>query len=465
MQIVVVGTGYVGLVTGTCFAEVGNHVTCIDINESKITGLQEGKIPIFEPGLEEKIKRNVEAGRLEFTCDYGAVEGASLIFLALPTPPDETGACDLSYLEKGVREVIRHLSDSAVIINKSTAPVGTAATIKGFVNEELLRRVTPIEVDVVANPEFLKQGNAVQDFMRPDRIVIGADSTRAAALVREVYSPFSVNHDRILLMDSRSAEMTKYASNAMLATRISFMNELANLCEHTGADITKVRLGLGADNRIGYHFLYAGIGYGGSCFPKDLKALEAMGAQNGCPMSILEAVEAVNERQKRRLSQKINTYFSPLGGLKGKTLAIWGLSFKPDTDDLRSAPSLALIDDLLAADVRLRLYDPIAMDKASGYIANRDQVTWCASEEESATGSDAVVLVTEWKQFRFLDMRRILDLMRGHVFFDGRNQYKPQEMAAIGFDYVAIGQPIQHRLGSLAREEKVCEKATAGLSS
>jgi UDPglucose 6-dehydrogenase len=465
MRIAVIGTGYVGLVTGTCLAEMGHHVTCLDIDAQKIEGLRAGKMPIFEPGLKERVRRNASEQRLEFTCDYDeAIPRKEAIFLALPTPPGNDGGADLSFLERAVRQVARHLTGYTIVINKSTAPLGTCERIEGWLNEEMSRRLQPVSFSVACNPEFLKQGNAVNDFLKPDRVIIGADDASVGDVLRRLYLPFSLNHDRIMVMDRRSAEMAKYAANAMLATRISLMNELASLCEKTGADISQVRLGLGADSRIGYHFLYAGAGFGGSCFPKDLLALQAMGVDHEVPLPLLEAVYQVNERQKHLIARKIKAYFQEL---KGRTLGILGLAFKPETDDVRCAPSLVVIQDLLQAGCRVRLYDPVAMPNAARHLPPTSQIEWCENEEECARGADGLVLMTEWKQFRLLDFQHLLANMCGKVLFDGRNQYASAEMAAIGFDYIGIGKQPHQALGQVAAAEQVEEEseAAAGLPS
>ncbi|MBS0621536.1 MAG: UDP-glucose/GDP-mannose dehydrogenase family protein [Verrucomicrobia bacterium] len=431
MRIAVVGTGYVGLVTGACFAEVGNHVTCLDIDQVKIAQLQQGKLPFFEPGLEEKVLQNRQAGRLKFTTDpKEAMKEVDCLFLAVPTPPKEDGSADLSYLEKAVHTLRPLIPENALVVLKSTAPVGTTRS--------LAKLLSPLAV--VCNPEFLKQGNAVADFCRPDRILIGADCLIAANRLKDLYAPFSMNHNRILTMDPESAEMAKYASNAMLATRISFMNDLSRLCESTGADVTKVRLAMGADQRIGYHFLYAGAGYGGSCFPKDVNALRAMALAYGFDMPLLKAVEEINQRQKQLLGEKIRAHFAPHGGVDGKTIGILGLAFKPDTDDMRSASSLPLIHTLVEEGATLRLYDPVAMTRAKTLLHQEPSLIWCANEEEVAQDADALVLVTEWKQFRFLDFPKLLQAMKGTAFFDGRNQYPIEEMVKFGFTYIGIGR-------------------------
>jgi UDPglucose 6-dehydrogenase len=446
MRILVIGTGYVGLVTGACFAEMGHHVTCLDIDLEKIEKLNQGIIPIFEPGLEEIVKRNVKAHRLHFTNDYKEAVTKSLVcFITVPTPMGANGAADLSYVKNAVESIALEMNEYRVIVNKSTVPVGTAKFVRETMQAAIKKRKVAIEFDVVSNPEFLKEGDAINDFMKPDRIILGVDNVAVGTIMKELYAPFNINHDRIIHMDVVSAEMTKYAANAMLATRISFMNELAGLCELMGADITQVRKGIGSDSRIGYSFLYAGAGFGGSCFPKDLKALQATAKRLGYPMSILNAVEEVNENQKRVLGEKICEYFSTRNGLSNKTIAIWGLAFKPGTDDMREAPSLVLIERLAKEGAHLRLFDPVAMEKAKElpiFQNLRGQMTWCTDEDDAAKGAHAIALITEWKQFRFVDFDPILKRMKGNAFFDGRNQYHPVEMAAKGFDYISIGQPV-----------------------
>lgn len=437
MKILIIGTGYVGLVTGACFAEMGHFVICLDVDAQKIEQLNQGIIPIFEPGLEEIVKRNVCDGRLVFTTDYKkGIEESLVCFLAVPTPSSENGACDLKYILNAAREIGRLMPDYRIVVNKSTVPVGTAEKVGLAILEA---QTKSIPFDVVSNPEFLKEGSAVADCMKPNRIILGVDSAKAADVMKEIYTAFTLNHDRILTMDIRSAEMTKYAANAMLATRISFMNEIAGLCEELGANINHVRAGIGSDERIGYHFLYAGIGYGGSCFPKDLLALEAMAKEVSYDTPLLKAVKTINERQKQLLVKKIAAYFN--GNTAKKKIAIWGLAFKPGTDDIREAPSLKLIEELLLQGAYLHLYDPVAMKKAKLYLQNHPNIKWCANEYETAEGADAIALVTEWKQFRFVDFETILQKMQGRAFFDGRNQYKHHEMNAKGFDYFGIGIP------------------------
>jgi UDPglucose 6-dehydrogenase len=442
MNILVIGTGYVGLVTGTCFAEMGHRVRCLDINQSKIDMLNSGKIHIYEPGLEEMVRRNVEAGRLHFTSSYAeAVPGATLCFIAVNTPTNTAdGSADLQYVESAARSLAQHMDGYRVIINKSTVPIGTANMVSRIIQEELSQRGTHSDFDVISNPEFLKEGDAVNDFLKPDRIVIGSNSAKATEFLKEAYSAFTLSHERMIITDVASAEMTKYAANAMLATRISFMNELSNLCEEVGADINQVRKGIGSDSRIGYSFLYAGAGYGGSCFPKDVSALKITGQDNGIDMLMIKATQQVNKRQKEVLGNKIAAYFAEKGGLQNKTIAIWGLSFKPNTDDMREAPALTLVSQLLEGGAKIRLFDPVAMEKAKEEIAEHENITWCTSEIETAKNADAIALITEWRQFRLINLKEILDTMNGNAFFDGRNQYSPEDMANKGFNYISIGR-------------------------
>ncbi|MGB7978670.1 MAG: UDP-glucose/GDP-mannose dehydrogenase family protein [Chlamydiales bacterium] len=438
MQILMVGTGYVGLVTGACFAEMGHTVTCLDIDAEKIQLLEQGMIPIYEPGLEEIVKRNVKQRRLFFTTDYAkGVASASVCFIAVPTPSREDGSCDTRFVEAAAKQIAEHMNGYKIIVNKSTVPVGTAHRVAAAIRE-----VNPdLLFDVVSNPEFLKEGAAVQDCLKPDRIIIGSDQPKPAEILREIYAPFTINHERIMLMDTLSAEMTKYAANAMLAARISFMNEIADICKRVGANVNEVRKGIGSDSRIGYSFLYPGVGYGGSCFPKDIRALIAIARAIGAEPLLLEAADAVNNRQKKYLSQMMNRYFSKKGGLQGKTIGIWGLAFKPDTDDMREAPALSLIDDLLKQGAKLRVFDPVAMPNAKKILEGVPNIEWCADEFDAAQGADAIALITEWKQFRLVDFKPVRDKMRGLAFFDGRNQYKPLDMKSKGFDYMSIGVP------------------------
>jgi UDPglucose 6-dehydrogenase len=440
MKILVIGTGYVGLVSGTCLAEMGHHVACLDINKTKIDQLNAGVIPIYEPGLEEMVKRNTKAHRLTFTTDYPhSIANANVCIIAVDTPISHEGHADMSFVKTVAATIGEHIDEYKVIINKSTVPVGSADLVRQIIDEALKKRGCNIPFDVVSNPEFLKEGNAVNDFMKPDRVIIGTDSAKAAAIMQEIYAPFMLSHERLILMDAYSAEMTKYAANAMLATRISFMNELAGLCELTGADITKVRKGIGADKRIGYSFLYPGPGFGGSCLPKDIRALHTHAQSLGYEMSLISAVEAVNRRQKNLLGEKIADYFAERGGLAGKTIAILGLSFKPDTDDMRESAALVLIHQLLAAKANVRLFDPAAMDNAKKLLPDTKEIIWCQDEIQAAYHADAIALVTEWKQFRFLDFEKILPNMKGKAFFDGRNQYRPAEMLKKGIDYFCFG--------------------------
>jgi UDPglucose 6-dehydrogenase len=439
MNITIIGTGYVGLVTGTCFAEMGHFVTCLDINKEKIKALNQNIIPIYEPGLKELVIRNKKAKRLFFTTSYeNALQNSQICFIAVPTPSLDDGSCDLSYIVQSSKSIALNMRSSLVVVNKSTAPVKTCDLIEKTIKENLVKA---IPFKVVSNPEFLKEGSAIQDCMKPDRVIIGADDDEAANLLKKLYEPFTINHDRILVMNRNSAEMTKYAANAMLATRISFMNEIAQICKKVGANVNEVRKGIGSDSRIGYSFLYAGIGYGGSCFPKDIRALRSIARQNGCNPLLIDAVDEVNSKQKEVLAENIQNYFSHHGGLKGKTIAIWGLAFKPDTDDMREAPSIILIKKLQKQGAKLRLYDPVAMENAKKILQDIKDLTWCDSEFDATTGADAIALLTEWKQFRLVNFKPIKDKMKRYVFFDGRNQYKPLEMQNNGFEYIGIGIP------------------------
>lgn len=439
MHLLVIGVGYVGLVAGTCFAEMGHEVTCLDIDAKKIALLRTGTPPIWEQGLQEMLKRNMEAGRLHFTTDYlAAVKSANVIFIAVDTPSTYEGEADLTRIEAVANTLGDLIQDYKVIVNKSTVPVGTHRHIRNWIETRLEARGVEVPFDVVSNPEFLKEGSAIEDFMKPDRVIIGSNSEKATALLKEIYSAFTFSHERILVMDPTSAEATKYAANCMLALRISFMNEMSGFCELTGANIHEVRKGIGADKRIGHSFLYAGPGYGGSCFPKDIRALKTQAESLGYETPLLIACETVNARQKKVLGRKVKQYFA-LSGLKDKTIALWGLSFKPNTDDMREAPSLVLLEELLAEGAHLRLYDPVAMPNAKKCV-DSPLITWCESEYEAAKGCEAIVLLTEWKQFRFVDFHKILPHMKGKGFFDGRNQYSAKQMHELGFDYFGIGQ-------------------------
>ena len=436
MNIAIVGTGYVGLVSGTCFAEMGAHVTCVDVDTQKIEKLKNGVMPIYEPGLEELVKRNVEYGRLQFTTDLTEVlDDVEVVFSAVGTPPDEDGSADLKYVLAVARQFGQNINKYTILVTKSTVPVGTAKKVKAAIQEELDKRGVDVPFDVASNPEFLKEGAAIKDFMSPDRVVVGTESEKAKEVMTRLYKPFLINNFRVIFMDIPSAEMTKYAANAMLATRISFMNDIANLCERVGANVDAVRKGIGTDARIGTKFLYAGCGYGGSCFPKDVKALMHTGIDNGYHMEVIEAVERVNEKQKSIVYDKI---IKAVGSVKGKTIAIVGLSFKPETDDMREAPALVVIDKLLADGATIRVFDPIAMDECRRRIG--DVVTYCKNMYDAADGADVFALMTEWRQFRLPSWNVIKKVMNGNVIVDGRNIYDRQEVEELGFVYTRIGE-------------------------
>lgn len=438
MKTAIVGTGYVGLVSGTCFAEMGLNVICVDTNVEKITKLRKGMIPIYEPGLEDLVKRNVEAGRLTFTTDLVSIlDQVDIVFSAVGTPPDKDGSADLQYVLEVARTIGRHMTKYILLVTKSTVPVGTAKLVREAIQEEQDKRGVSIEFDVASNPEFLKEGAAIKDFMSPDRVVVGVESERAKTLLSRLYKPFLLNNFRVIFMDIPSAEMTKYAANAMLATRISFMNDIANLCELVGADVNKVRQGIGADTRIGNKFLYPGCGYGGSCFPKDVKALISTAHQHGYEMRVLEAVEEVNASQKEVLFHKLMRHFN--GDLRGKTIALWGLSFKPETDDIREATSLVLIDKLVEAGAIVKGYDPVAMDEIRKRVGE-DVIELVTEPYDAVLNADALLLITEWKEFRLPSWSVVRKLMKEPVVIDGRNIYDPQEMADFGFTYYSIGR-------------------------
>lgn len=439
MKIAVVGTGYVGLVTGACFSEMGNQVWCVDVDEKKIEALKDGIIPIFEPGLEELVKSNQKLGHLHFTTSLpDALQEATLCFIAVGTPMGEDGSADLQYVEAVAHEIGQFMVHHMYVVDKSTVPVGTAARVRELIQQELDQRGSDLTVDVISNPEFLKEGAAVSDCMRPDRVVIGADSEDAADIMRELYRTYVKNTEHFILMDVASAEMTKYTANAMLATKISFMNEIANICERVGADVNKVRLGIGSDSRIGYSFIYPGCGYGGSCFPKDVQALIKTSGENGYSPKILEAVEAVNQKQKQVLTEKIKRRFG--NDLAGKRFAVWGLSFKPDTDDMREAPAITLIRALVDAGAEVVAYDPKAVEEAKKhYLSDVLKLSYADSKYEAVKGADALVLVTEWKEFRQPDFEEISKLLKQPVIFDGRNQYDKKRMKKLGIEYHQIG--------------------------
>ena len=436
MNIAIVGTGYVGLVSGACFAEMGIDVTCVDINPEKIKCLLNGEIPIYEPGLDDLVKRNVEAGRLHFTTDLTTcLDNVEVVFSAVGTPPDEDGSADLQYVLEVARTFGRNIKKYTILVTKSTVPVGTAKKVKAVIEEELTKRDEQIDFEVASNPEFLKEGAAIKDFMSPDRVVVGVESDRAKKVMERLYRPFQMNNYRLYFMDIPSAEMTKYAANAMLATRISFMNDIANLCDLVGANVDMVRKGIGADTRIGSKFLYPGCGYGGSCFPKDVKALARTAREYGYTMGVIEAVEAVNERQKEIVVKKLQ---DKLGTLRGKTIALWGLAFKPETDDMREAPALVVIEKLLEAGASVKVYDPVAMDECRRRIG--DRVVYCKDMYDVVIDADALAVLTEWKEFRIPSWSVIKRVMKQPVLVDGRSIYSKDEVIAEGFEYAAIGK-------------------------
>lgn len=439
MRVTIFGTGYVGLVTGTCLADVGHDVVCVDIDQAKVEGLNRGVIPIYEPGLEPMVKANHAAGRLTFTTDAAAaIAHGDVIFIAVGTPPDEDGSADLKYVLAVARTIGKHLERPAVVVNKSTVPVGTADKVRAAIADELRTRGADVTFEVASNPEFLKEGDAVNDCMRPDRIVIGSSSTMAVERLKRLYAPFNRNHERIVVMDVRSAELTKYAANAMLATKISFMNEIANIAERVGADVEMVRQGIGSDPRIGWHFIYPGAGYGGSCFPKDVQALHRTALQHGYTAQLLGAVEGVNEQQKGHLFELIQRHYD--GNVAGKTFAVWGLAFKPNTDDMREASSRRLLQQLWDAGAKVRAYDPEATEEAHRIFGDRDDLTLCDSARAALADADALVVVTEWKQFRSPDFARLKQSVNDAVIFDGRNLYHPDEVESAGLAYYGIGR-------------------------
>ena len=439
MRLTIFGSGYVGLVTGACMAETGNHVVCVDIDEAKIARLNNGEVPIYEPGLDDYIERNMAAGRLEFTTDIQKGVGHGLFqFIAVGTPPDEDGSADLKQVLAVAQSIGQHMGDYRIIVDKSTVPVGTADKVRQTIRAALNERGAALEFDVVSNPEFLKEGAAIDDFMKPDRVVIGTDNPRTAELLRALYEPFNRNRDRIISMDIRSAEMTKYAANAMLATKISFMNAIANIAERLGADVEKVRIGIGSDPRIGYHFIYPGAGYGGSCFPKDVRALAMSAAKAGYAAELLDSVESVNERQKRRLFEKISDHYE--GDLSGKTIALWGLAFKPRTDDMREASSRVLMEALWEAGATVRAYDPEALEETRRIYGDLPQLVLCDSAQEALEGANCLAIVTEWQEFRSPDFEAITERLADNVIFDGRNLYDPELLKTMGLTYYAIGR-------------------------
>ncbi len=440
MKISIIGSGYVGLVSGACFADLGNEVVCLDLDEHKVATLKTGGVPLYEPGLEQLIRHNAAAGRLRFTNDVSeSVAHGTLQFIAVGTPADQDGSADLRYVLDAARSIGRHMDGYRVVVNKSTVPVGTAERVNAVIEEELKNRGLKIAFSVVSNPEFLKEGAAVNDFMRPDRIVVGSSDERATHIMRQVYAPILRNHDRLLVMDTRSAELAKYAANAMLATRISFMNELANLSEKLGANIEAVRHGIGSDQRIGYHFLYAGVGYGGSCLPKDIQALQHTAGEYGMQMTIVDAVEKVNRTQKQRILEKVRMRFGE--HLDGRRFAVWGLSFKPNTDDMREAPSRVVINGLLARGAAVNVYDPVALRAAEQLFAKEPAVHFARSTTAALDGADALIIVTEWKEFRSPDFEDMKRRLKAPIVFDGRNLYDPHLMREAGFEYFSVGRP------------------------
>lgn len=443
MKLLIIGAGYVGLVTATCFSEVGYHTVCLDIDSQKIESLRRGHMPIYEAGLQEMVVRNAHDKRLHFTTDYAeGIKEANICFICVDTPSDAQGACDLSRVRRVIESIAAHMHRHLIVIVKSTAPVGTCEFVKKYLREKLdLLGKHELTFEIASNPEFLKEGCAIADFMKPDRVVIGVELPTTGQVLTDLYAPFNLNHERMIVVDLRSSEMIKYASNAMLATRISFMNELAGLCERVGADISKVRKGIGSDSRIGHAFLYAGVGFGGSCFPKDIRALRALARSQAYPTSLLDSVDAVNRRQKYVLSQKVLQYFGP--NIR-PTLAVWGLAFKPDTDDMREASSLVLIEQLWQKGYTLRLFDPVAMNNAKKSLEEMgigpERIEWCSSEYEAANGADGIALITEWKQFRQVDFDSLYSSMKTHVVFDGRNQYRQEDLVKAGFDHITLGR-------------------------
>jgi UDPglucose 6-dehydrogenase len=440
VKITIIGSGYVGLVSGACFADLGNDVLCLDLDEKKVAMLRAGGIPIYEPGLENMVAHNVAAGRLKFTTDIAeSVAHGAVQFIAVGTPSDQDGSADMRYVIAAARNIGRHMTEYKVIVDKSTVPVGTSERVRAAVADELKRRGANTEFSVVSNPEFLKEGAAVGDFMRPDRIVVGSSDDRASQIMRQLYSPLQRNHDRVIIMDPRSAELTKYAANAMLATRISFMNELANLAEKLGANIEAVRHGIGSDQRIGYHFLYAGVGYGGSCFPKDIQALQHTAGEYGMQLTIVDAVEKANRTQKQRLLEKVRIRFGEQ--LDGKHFAIWGLSFKPNTDDMREAPSRVVINGLIARGATVSVYDPVAMEEAGKIFSKEPGVRFATSTTDVLDGADALIIITEWQEFRSPDFEDLKKRLKSPVVFDGRNLYDPAVMRDQGIEYFSVGRP------------------------
>ncbi|MGE4310897.1 UDP-glucose dehydrogenase family protein [Desulfovibrio sp.] len=441
MKLCIVGTGYVGLVSAACFAEMGNTVSCVDVNPAVVDKLNAGSVHIFEPGLEPMVRHSRADGRLTFTTSLAqGIAEADCAFICVGTPPQPDGSCDLSYVRQVASEIGQHMQKSMVVVDKSTVPVGTADEVRGLIEKELTKRGVDLHVDVVSNPEFLKEGDAISDFMKPDRVVIGTDSENAAALMRELYAPFARTRDKIIVMGVRSAEMTKYAANCMLATKISFINEIATICTQVGADVRDVRTGIGSDSRIGYQFIYPGVGYGGSCFPKDVKALIRTAENAGVRPELLNAVEAVNARQKKYMASRVEEYFAPQGGVAGKTLAMWGLAFKANTDDMREAAAITIINELTSRGMKIRAFDPVAAENARAIFADNKLVEIVDDQYAACQGAQALMVVTEWNQFRNPDFAKVRSLLTAPLLFDGRNLYSPTTMAAHGFAYFCIGR-------------------------
>ena len=441
MKLCIIGTGYVGLVSAACFAEMGNTVTCVDVNPAVVEKLNAGSVHIFEPGLEPMVRHSRADGRLTFTTKLeDGIAQADCAFICVGTPPQPDGSCDLSFVRQVASEIGQYMQKDMVVVDKSTVPVGTADEVRGLIEKELAKRGVNLHVDVVSNPEFLKEGDAISDFMKPDRVVIGTDSEKAAAVMRELYSPFARNRDKIIVMGVRSAEMTKYAANCMLATKISFINEIATICERVGADVRDVRTGIGSDSRIGYQFIYPGVGYGGSCFPKDVKALIRTAENAGVRPELLNAVEAVNARQKKHMASRVEEYFAPQGGVAGKTLAMWGLAFKANTDDMREAAAITIINELTSKGMKIRAFDPVAADNARSIFADNKLVEIVEDQYDACQGAQGLMVVTEWNQFRNPDFARVRSLLTAPLLFDGRNLYSPSSMADHGFAYFCIGR-------------------------
>ena len=441
MKICIVGTGYVGLVAAACFAEMGNHVVCVDVKPQVVEALNAGRLHIYEPGLSDLVRRGHTDGRLRFTCDLAdGLAGAEIAFICVGTPPGEDGSCDLQYVVQAARDIGKTMQSDLIVVDKSTVPVGTADKVRAALQEELDARGVALRVEVVSNPEFLKEGGAVNDFMKPDRVVVGTDSAAAADKMRELYTPFARTRDKFMRMSVRSAEMTKYAANCLLAAKISFINEIAGICEQVGADVREVRAGIAADQRIGHHFIYPGMGYGGSCFPKDVKALIRTARDAGAAPELLAAVDAVNDRQKRRMAERILAYFAPRGGVAGKTLAVWGLAFKANTDDVRESAPLVVIDILVQAGMKVRGFDPVAGQNAKNIYAGNALIEICDDQYAAVEGADALLVATEWNQFRAPDFGRLKGNLRTPVIFDGRNLYNPRDIADKGFSYFCVGR-------------------------